>query len=55
MLKILLLLFIIEMSKLPKPILKVRESEKDFDRDDFLEEYSKVVDGAIKIADEDLR
>ena len=43
------------MSKLPKPILKIRDAEKEFEKDDFLKEYSKIVDDAIKVADDDLR
>ena len=55
MISIIILLVISEMSKLPKPILKIRDAEKDFEKDDFIKEYSKIVDDAIKVADEDLR
>ena len=55
MISIIILLVISEMSKLPKPILKIRDAEKDFEKDDFINEYSKIVDDAIKVADEDLR
>ena len=55
MISIIILLVISEMSKLPKPILKIRDVEKDFEKDDFINEYSKIVDDAIKVADEDLR
>ena len=55
MISIIILLIISEMSKLPKPILKIRDAEKEFEKDDFLKEYSKIVDDAIKVADDDLR
>ena len=55
MISIIILLIISEMSKLPKPILKIRDVEKEFEKDDFLKEYSKIVDDAIKVADDDLR
>ena len=55
MISIIILLVISEMSKLPKPILKIRDAEKDFEKNDFIKEYSKIVDDAIKVADEDLR
>ena len=49
----LFLLFIFEMQKLPKPILKIRESNPE--KEDFLDEYAKVVDDAMKISEEELR
>ena len=55
MMFIIILLVISEMSKLPKPILKIRDAEKEFEKDDFINEYSKIVDDAIKVADDDLR
>ena len=55
MISILLLLVIFEMSKLPKPILKIRDSDKEIEKEDFLKEYSRVVDDAIKVAEDDLR
>ena len=55
MISIIILLVISEMSKLPKPILKIRDAEKEFEKDDFINEYSKIVDDAIKVADDDLR
>lgn len=55
MLLIIILLVISEMNKLPKPILKIREAEKENEKKDFLAEYSNIVDDAIKAADDDLR
>ena len=55
MLFIIILLVISEMNKLPRPILKIREAEKENEKKDFLEEYSNIVDDAIKAADDDLR
>jgi len=55
MLFIIILLVISEMNKLPKPILKIRETEKENEKKNFLAEYSNIVDDAIKAADDDLR
>ena len=49
----LLILFIFEMQKLPKPILKIRDS--NLEKEDFLDEYAKVVDDAMKVSDEEIR
>ena len=41
------------MQKLPKPILKIRDS--NLEKEDFLDEYAKVVDDAMKVSDEEIR
>ena len=51
-----LLLVTFEMQKLPKPkpsYLKIRQTKPE--KEDFLDEYEKVVDDAMKIAEDDIR
>ena len=51
-----LLLVTFEMQKLPKPkpsYLKIRQTKPE--KEDFLDEYEKVVDDAMKNAEDDIR